>query len=250
MKRTEKCFAFIAAAVAALSGVLIAENEKEPQILKILTMPKSVADYVSRDSRLVVFDPKTKQTENFVVNGEVSVATIPSPEAVLLEIESRDEESLAPSVWNAWKLSETTRSLAEHFDFRGYFKGSLRMSGVPEEIQFMSFFMVSEDGVSGWVVVHQAVINGEIEDDVFSPGTWICLPSPDASPQKTVSEARLVHIVAAKNVCQYGQLPIAPQHFQTQLTQVLKSQPYGSRKDSEDDPFFSRPFSENDPFGK
>ena len=248
MKRFGKWFAFISSAVAALSMGLVADNEKESKILKVLTMPKSVADDTSRESRLVVFDPQSRRTENFVVSGEVSVATITSPEAILLEVESRDEETLGASVWNAWKLSETTHVLAEHFDFRNYFKGALQMSGVPEQVKFMSFFMVSEDGVSDWVVIHQAVTNGEIKDDVFAMGTWICLPSSEGGPQKAIPEAKLVHIVEAKNVCHYAQLPAAPQFFQAQLTQVLKSQHYGLGKGSEDDPFFSRPFGENDPF--
>lgn len=248
MKRFGKWFVFMSSAAVAFSGGLVADNEKQSKTLKVLTMPKSVADDTSRDSRLVVFDPKSKRADNFIVSGEVSVATITSPEAILLEVESRDEETLGASVWNAWKLSDATHALAEHFDFRNYFKASLQMSGVPEQVKFMSFFMVSEGGVSDWVVVHQAVKNGEINDDVFAMGTWICLPSSEGGLQKAISEARLVHIVEPKNVCHYGQLPAAPQLFQSQLTQVLKSKPYGLGKGSEDDPFFSRPFGENDPF--
>jgi len=243
-----KYLAFSYAAVVVFSGELIADNENESMILKVLTMPKSVADDTSRDSRLVVFDPKSRQVENFIVSGEISVATIISPEAILLEIESRDVETLAPSVWNAWKLSETNHVLAKHFDFRNYFKGSLQMSGIPEKVKFMSFFMVSEGGVSKWVVVHQAVTNGEIEDHVFAMGSWICIPSSESDSQKAISEARLIHIGEAKNVYHYGQLPAAPKLFQTQLTQVLKSNLYGQGKGSEDDPFFSRPFEEKDPF--
>jgi hypothetical protein len=247
MKHFGRMAAFACIAVVVYSGSRAAEHNKETAALKVLTMPKSVAVDSARDSRLVIFDPKTKRTENFVVSGDVSVATVPSPESVLLEIESRDEESFAPSVWNAWRLSETIESLAKNFDFRGYFKGSLRMSGIPEQVRFMSFFKIAEDGIVEWVVVHQAVTNGELEDDVFAAGNWICVPSQVAGHPEAIIQARLVRIVEAANECRYEQLPIAPQLIQEQLAKALKSQPFCQGKGSEDDPFFSQPLRE-DPF--
>lgn len=248
MKRFGRLVAFTWTAVVAYSGSLAADQNKETEVLKTLFMPKSVAGDSSRDSNLVIFDPQTRRTESFVVSGEVSVATVPSSESVLLEIESRDEESFAPSVLNAWRLSETMESLATHFDFRDYLRGSLRISGIPQKIRFMSLFKIEEDGIVDWVVVHQAVTKGELQDDVFALGTWICVPSQAASHPEAIIEARLVRIVEAANECRYEQLPLAPQLIQAQLAKALRSQPFGREKGSEDDPFFHQPYTEEDPF--
>lgn len=223
-----------------------AEADSDKQVT--LNFPSLAIDDVRNQSKFVIFNTNTKVFQDYSIKEEVASLKIDYNSAILLEVDCRDEESFSTSVFNAWELNEITASLLSLIDFRDYFKGVLHMSDIPKNIEFMSFYKISADGIYDWIVIHQAVAAGIIEDDIFSLGSWICLPMPGINNKLPIEDARIVHITNPENKVKYADLTPLPDRLKKIMRDELNDKFIQKIEGSADDPFFSAPSAKSDPF--
>ena len=223
-----------------------AEADSDKQVT--LNFPSLAIDDVRKQSKFVIFNTNTKVFQDYSIKEEGASLKIDYNSSILLEVDCRDEESFSTSVLNAWELNEITTSLLSLIDFRDYFKGILHVSDIPNNIEFMSFYKISADGICNWIVIHQAVAAGIIDDDIFSLGSWICLPMQGTNNRLSINEARIVHITNPENKFTYADLNPLPDRFKNLLRDEINNKSINNVEGSKYDPFFSAPSAKIDPF--
>jgi hypothetical protein len=230
-----------------LISSLQADNDKK----ETLNFPSLTIDInnVRKQSKFITFNTNTKVFQDYSVKEEeTSSLKIDYNSTILLEVDCRDEESFSTSVLNAWELNEITASLLSLIDFRDYFKGILHISDIPNDIEFISFYKISADGICNWIVIHQAVAAGIINDDIFSLGSWICLPMQGTNNKLSINEARIVHITNPENKFTYADLNPLPDRLKNILRDSINNKSINKAEGSKDDPFSSVPSAKSDPF--
>jgi hypothetical protein len=217
--------------------------KKETKSVRSLIMPKTVVSDYLRDSELAVFGATDGILRKPILVDEKAVIEVTDDDSFLLEIEDRDEESWSISVLNAWKINTATRPILESFDVREFNKSELTISGMPQNVSFASFFQMSSSGVRDWVCIYQAVLNGTLNDNLFSIGSWICVPLDGAGNQ--VATPRIIHIAKTKVAHSFDDLPKVDESLEDAIKKIRLYQP---KKDHAADPFFGQKVEGKDPF--